>query len=124
MDLVKFSILEASTPTIVVLLIGLLLGLQVDDMRGNYIQDQLKESDLEMQNFLVTQNYLDDSTNNYCGFVETRTPELPRQNTEIGSNLQSFSGKSLSNSQEFKFLAHKYYVNQLRLKLISGFEPQ
>ena len=54
MDLVKSSILKASAATILVLLIGLLLGLQVDDMRGNYIQDQLRESDLEMQNFLVT----------------------------------------------------------------------
>ena len=125
MDLVKSSILKASAATILVLLIGLLLGLQVDDMRGNYIQDQLRESDLEMQNFLVTQNYLDDSTSNYCGLVETRIPELSRQNTEIGSNLQSFSGKSLSNGQEYKFLVRKYYVNQLRLyNLLSDYNER
>ncbi|NMJ76856.1 hypothetical protein GLU64_00375 [Nanohaloarchaea archaeon] len=125
MDIVKSSILKASAATILVLVIGLLLGLQVDDMRGNYIQDQLRESDLEMQNFLVTQNYLDDSTSNYCGLVETRIPELSRQNTEIGSNLQSFSGKSLSNGQEYKFLVRKYYVNQLRLyNLLSDYNER
>ena len=57
--------------------------------------------------------------------VETRIPELSRQNTEIGSNLQSFSGKSLSNGQEYKFLVRKYYVNQLRLyNLLSDYNER
>ena len=115
MDLVRSSILRASAVTFMVLATGVLLGLQVDDLRGGHIQDQLQESDLEMQNFLVTQNYLENTDNNYCGFVESRIPGLSRQNTEIGRNLQSFSSKSISNDQEYKYLVRKYYVNQLRL---------
>ncbi len=115
MDVVKSSILKASLATLLLIAVGFLVGLQVDDARGSYLQDQLKESDLRMQNFIVTQNYLDESSNNYCRLVENQIPDLSRENTKIGQNLQSFSGKSLSNKQEYRYLVRKYYVNQLRL---------
>lgn len=115
MDVVKESIIRASLFTLLLISVGLLLGLQVDDARGNYLQDQLRESDLRMQNFIVTQNYLEDSTKNYCRLVEKQIPDLSRENTEIGENLQSFSGKSISNQERYKHLVRRYYVNQLRL---------
>lgn len=115
MDVVKSSIIKASAATAVILLFGILVGLQVDDARGNYIQDQLRESDLRMQNFLVTQSYLDESSRNYCRLVENQIPDLSDQNTRIGQNLQSFSGKSISNKENYRYLVRKYYVNQLRL---------
>ncbi|MFB6115956.1 MAG: hypothetical protein ABEK10_00450 [Candidatus Nanosalina sp.] len=115
MDVVKSSIIKASLATLFILSMGLLVGLQVDDARGNYIKDQLRESDLRMQNFLVTQSYLDESSNNYCRLVESQIPDLSEQNTRIGQNLQSFSGKSISNRDQYRYLVRKYYVNQLRL---------
>lgn len=115
MDVVKSSIIKASVATAVILSFGVLVGLQVDDARGSYIQDQLRESDLRMQNFLVTQSYLDESSRNYCRLVESQIPDLSEQNTQIGQNLQSFSGKSISNQDDYRYLVRKYYVNQLRL---------
>lgn len=115
MDVVKSSIIKASLATFLLLSLGLLIGLQVDDARGAYVEDQLRESDLRMQNFIVTQSYLDESSNNYCRLVENQIPDLSRENTKIGQNLQSFSGKSLSNQGQYNYLVRKYYVNQLRL---------
>lgn len=115
MDVVKSSIIKASLATLLILSVGVLIGLQADDARGAYIQDQLRDSDLRMQNFLVTQSYLDESSKNYCRLVESQIPDLSQQNTRIGQNLQSFSGKSISNDGEYKYLVRKYYVNQLRL---------
>lgn len=115
MDVVKSSIFKATLLTALVLGAGILIGLQVDDARGNYLEDQLKQSDLRMQNFIVTQNYLDESSRNYCRLVENQIPDLSKENTRIGQNLQSFAGKSLSNDEGYKYLVRKYYVNQLRL---------
>lgn len=115
MDIVKTSIIKASAVTALLLTVGVLVGLQMDDARGTYIEGQLKESDLSMQNFIVTQDYLDDSSQNYCRLVEKQIPELSQQNTRIGQNLQSFTGRSISNQQNYKYLVRKYYVNQLRL---------
>jgi hypothetical protein len=115
MDLVKESIIKAGAATLLILLFGVLVGLQVDDARGGYIQEQLRESNLQAQSFIVTQNYLEESSKNYCNVVKSRIPELSEQNREIGQNLQSFSGKSISNDGRYDYLKRKYYLNQLKL---------
>lgn len=115
MDLVKESIIKAAAATALILLIGVLIGLQADDAREGFVENQLRESSIQTQTFLVTQNYLEDSSRNYCNVVNQQIPQLSEQNTQIGQNLQSFAGKSISNSNEYKFLRREYYLNQLRL---------
>jgi hypothetical protein len=115
MDLVKDSILRAGALTVLILMIGVLIGLQVDDARGDYIQEQLRESNLQAQSFIVTQEYLEESSRNYCDVVKNRIPDLSEQNREIGQNLQSFTGKSISNEKSYTSLKREYYVNQLKL---------
>lgn len=115
MDIVKDSLLKASLLTAVVLGIGLLVGLQMDDSRTGYLQDQLRESNLRAETFLVTQNYLEDSSVNYCEVAQDQIPQLAEKNAEIGNDLQSFAGKSLSNGESYDNLKKRYYVNQLKL---------
>lgn len=115
MDLVKDSLLKALVLTLLILGIGLLVGLQMDDSRTGYLQDQLQESNLRAETFLVTQNYLEDSSVNYCEVVQDQIPQLAAKNAEIGNDLQSFAGKSLSNGDSYDTLKRRYYVNQLKL---------
>ena len=115
MDLVKESILKAAAVTAVILVFGVLIGLQVDDVREGYVENQLRESTLSTQSLIVTREYLDESSQNYCKVVKNRIPEITEQNTQIGQDLQSFAGKSISNNQEYKQLKREYYVSQLRL---------
>ena len=115
MDLVKESILKAGAFTAVILLIGVLIGFQVDDARGAYIEEQLRESNLQAQSFIVTQDYLEESSKNYCNVVQSRIPELSQQNRDIGQNLQSFTGKSISNEKSYTHMKREYYLNQLKL---------
>jgi hypothetical protein len=115
MDIVKNSILKAAAGTILILLVGILVGLQADDARKGFVENQLKESNLQTQTFMVTQNYLDQSSRNYCKVVESRIPELAEENTEIGQSLESFTGKSISNRKDYEYLRREYYLNQLRL---------
>ena len=115
MDLVKESILKAGAFTAVILLIGVLIGFQVDDDRGAYIEEQLRESNLQAQSFIVTQDYLEESSKNYCNVVQSRIPELSQQNRDIGQNLQSFTGKSISNEKSYTHMKREYYLNQLKL---------
>lgn len=115
MDLVKESILKAAAVTAVILVFGVLIGLQVDDVREGYVENQLRESTLSTQSLIVTREYLDESSQNYCKVVQNRIPEISEQNTQIGQDLQSFAGRSISNNQEYKQLRREYYVSQLRL---------
>jgi len=112
---VKESILKAAAVTAVILVFGVLIGLQVDDVREGYVENQLRESTLSTQSLIVTREYLDESSRNYCKVVQDRIPEISDQNTQIGQDLQSFAGKSISNNEDYKQLRREYYVSQLRL---------
>lgn len=123
MDLVKESILKAGAVSVIILLVGVLIGFQVDDARGSYIQDQLRESNLQAQSFIVTQDYLEGSSKNYCNVVKNRIPELSKQNRKIGQNLQSFTGKSISNEKSYTQMKREYYINQLKLyNILNGYK--
>lgn len=115
MELIKESLIKASLVTFLVLVIGILAGLQVDDVRKDYVQDQLQQSNLRTQSLLVTQEYLEESSRDYCKVVDKRIKSISEQNTEVGRDLQSYSGKSISHKQDYKTIKNEYYVNQLRL---------
>lgn len=119
------SLIKAAGVTGLILLVGFLAGLQADDTRVNYLEDQIQESTIRSQTFVVTGNYLSDSSQNFCSVVESQIPEVADENADIGRNLQSFSSKSVSNGKEYDFLKKRYYINQLRLyNLISDYKER
>ncbi|MFB6209205.1 MAG: hypothetical protein ABEJ56_03630 [Candidatus Nanohaloarchaea archaeon] len=125
MELVKKSMLKAGSITLLILLVGLLAGLQADDMRTDFIQQQLEESSLRSQTFVVTEKYLSESSKNYCEVVSRQIPDIAEKNAQIGRDLQSFSSKSVSNRARYKLLKEEYYVNQLRLyNTIQGYNKR
>jgi len=125
MGLVKESILKASVVTIFLLLIGLLVGLQVDDARTGFLEEQIRESNLRGETFVVTQEYMEESSKNYCKIASSQVPQLSKRNAQIGSDLESFSSKSLSNEYSYDYLKEKYYVNQLKLfNMLRGYNDK
>ena len=115
MDVVKSSIIKAAFASLLILSIGLLTGLQMDQARTDFLEDQLQETNVQTETFLVSQSYLERSSNNYCGVMEQKVPDLAKQNAQIGRDLQSFSGKSLGSDRDYKYIKKKYYINQLKL---------
>lgn len=114
MDLIQNSILKAGFFTLVVLSIGLLAGLQFDDARTSYIDDQISQATINTESVMAVQNYLETS-NNYCRVVEEEIPEMGERNAEIGTTLEQFSSKGVSEGEKYKTLRRRYYVSELRL---------
>lgn len=124
MDLIQKSILRAATVTVTILLIGFLVGMQLDDMRTSYVEDRISEASVNTQTIMAVQNYLQ-SSENYCQLVREEIPDLGRNNAEIGTSLQQFSSKGVSNQERYKVLRRKYYVSQLRLyNMINSYRDQ
>lgn len=115
MDRVPSAFLKASVAALLLIGLGVLVGLQMDDRRTGYLNEQLRQTDLQAETFIVTNTYLEESSQNYCSVVSGQIPELARQNADIGRDLQSFSGQSISESRNYDFIKRKYYVNQLKL---------
>lgn len=125
MELVEESMLKALGFACVVLLIGVLVGMQADDARTSFIEDQIEESNIQAQTFIVTENYLSDSSQNYCRVVSGQIPEIAEGNAQIGRDLQSMSGKSITGGEDYEQLKRKYYVNQLRLyNMLEGYRDR
>lgn len=114
MELVKESLLKATAVTVVVLAIGFLIGLQMDEARTSYIDNRISEATVSAQTVVAVENYLQ-SSDNYCMLVEEEIPDMGENNAEIGTTLQRFSSRGVSRGEEYKVLRRKYYVSQLRL---------
>lgn len=115
MDIVKSSLLKASVATLLVLSFGLLIGMQMDQARTQFLEEQLQETNVQTETFLVTQSYLEDSSRNYCRVIDQRIPDMARQNAQIGRDLQSFSSKSIGSDRDYRYIKQRYYINQLKL---------
>lgn len=114
MDLIKDSLLKAAAVTAMILTIGFLIGLQMDDARTSYIDNQISDATVNAQTVVAVQNYLE-SSENYCKLVSEEIPDMGEKNARIGTTLQQFSSKGVSEAQEYKTLRRRYYVSQLRL---------
>ncbi|MDY6774165.1 MAG: hypothetical protein SVS85_03095, partial [Candidatus Nanohaloarchaea archaeon] len=115
MDIVRSSILRGAAVAALLIAIGILVGLQMDDAREGYLNEQLKEANLQTEIFLVTNNYLEESSQNYCNVLRKQIPVIARRNAEIGQNLESFSSQSISEQRDYRYIQRKYYVSQLKL---------
>ncbi|WP_414836891.1 hypothetical protein [Candidatus Nanohalococcus occultus] len=115
MDLVESSLLKATAAMVVVLAVGILAGLAMDEARTDFLRDEIRDTELQTETFLVTQQYLRNSSNNYCRVMSDRIPEIADKNAQIGRDLEEFSSKSIGQKDEYQYLTNKYYINELRL---------
>lgn len=117
MDVVKESLVRAAGFTFLMVLLGILVGLQMDDMRQDHLSEELRQSNLETETFLVLQSYLDGSGENYCELIDLRADDVSERSAELGSELEQLSGQAISDS-EYNYIRDRYYNNQLRLYMI------
>ncbi|MFB6199710.1 MAG: hypothetical protein ABEJ83_02425 [Candidatus Nanohaloarchaea archaeon] len=124
MDLVKNSLIRAALATVLILAFGLLIGMQMDDLRTGYVDEKISETSLNTQTLMAVQDYFE-SSENYCKLVREEIPEMAERNAEIGVGLQEFSSKGVSEGEKYKQLRRRYYVSQLRLyNTITGFQKR
>jgi len=114
MDVVKESMLKASAFTLVMVLLGVLIGLQMDSVRQDHLSNDLRTSNLQTETFVALQNYIEDSEN-YCELMETRIPEISQRSAEFGGELRALEGQSLGDDSEYEYIRNRYYNNQLQL---------
>jgi len=118
MDLVKDSLVKASFLTCLFLVLGILVGLQMSDLRQDHTADNLDRTSLETETFSVLQDYMDESGDNFCEISSVRLPEVGQRNAELGSQLERFDSQEFSNENEYNYIRDRYYNNQLKLYMM------
>jgi len=117
MDIVKDSLLKASVFTFLILVI-VLVGLQMDDLRQERVQTGLEQSTLETETFQVLQDYVEGSEESFCKLSQLRFPSIGQRNAELGAELQRFDSQEFSNDEEYHYIFDRYYNNQLRFYML------
>lgn len=115
MDVVQDSLLKASAFTVLVVVLGVLVGLQMDDMRQDRLSSELDRSNLETETFSVLDTYISRSEEDYCQLMEVQIPDIGERNAQLGSELQRFEAQNLGSDKEYEYIRDRYYNNQLRL---------
>ena len=115
MDLVKESIIKAGAVTVLVLLLGILLGYQMDDLRQDHLSEELRQSNLETETFSVLDNYVQRSDRDHCQLMDVQIPSIGERNGELGSELERFEAQNIGSDEEYRYIRDRYYNNQLRL---------
>jgi len=118
MDIVKDSILQAGVFTFLILVIGVLVGLQMDDLRQGHVQNNLDQSNLDTETFMVLQDYVEGSGENFCELSEARLPDVGQKNAELGAELERFDSQEFADEERYDYIRDRYYNNQLRLYML------
>lgn len=118
MDIVKDSILQAGVFTFLILIIGVLVGLQMDDLRQGHVQNNLEQSNLDTETFMILQDYVDGSGENFCQLSGARLPDVGQKNAELGAELERFDSQEFANEERYSYIRDRYYNNQLRLYML------
>ena len=115
MDIVQKSLLKAAGFTTLMILLGVLIGLQMDDLRKNHLSEELRQSNLETETFSVLDDYIEGSTGDHCGLMDIQIPRIGDRNAELGAQLERFEAQNLGSDEEYRYIRDRYYNNQLRL---------
>lgn len=115
MDIVKESLLKATGFTVLMVALGVLIGFQMDDFRQDHLSEELRQSNLETETFIALQNYIEDSSENYCTLMQQRIPDISERSAQFGGQLQQLAGQNIGDDSEYEYIRNRYYNNQLRL---------
>lgn len=120
MDIVQDSLLKASAFTFIVVILGVLVGLQMDNMRQDRLTEELDRSNLETETFSVLDTYISRSDGDHCQLMEVQIPDIGERNAQLGSELQRFEAQNLGSDEKYRYIRDRYYNNQLRLYMAAN----
>jgi len=118
MDVVQESFLRAASFTLIILFLGVLVGLQMDDLRQSYLDDEIRQSNLDTETFTIIEQYMQGNPEAYCDLAEAQLPEISERTAELGQRLERFDEQGRYDQEEYDYLRDRYYNNQLRLYMM------
>ena len=111
----KSLLVRTTILTTLIFIIGVVIGFSVDEFRSTNVLDNLRESELDAQSFLIEQEFFNRIGSYDCGVAQSRLTQLSQQLAELGFYLVNFEEKSLFKKDEYDYLLRKYFLSELRV---------
>ncbi len=112
--LLRDLLLTALVLTLFVFLIGYYVGGAIDSYRVNDVEDLLQNGEIDVQSFLLEQEFFDVVSEDQCLFAEPRLMAFEAAITELGETLQTYEARDLTKKKEYTWLRNRYFQLELR----------
>lgn len=114
----RYLLITSFLLTIVVFLGGITLGWNLDDFRADKLLENIKQSELTAESFLVEESFIDHYGGDRCELLATRIYEMQALTRETGKLLAKWGeGDSLQKS-DFDYLKRKHIILETRFYLL------
>ncbi len=115
----KHLFLTALVLAILVFLSGILLGYSLDKLRVNDIVSLVKQNELNMESYILEQDFLDAIGGESCGLLEPRFKDLSESLANIGNTLTSYEKSKLFKKADYDYLKAKYFNLEIQAYLLA-----
>jgi|GEM_PF-5864254 len=105
----KFLLIMSLVIATVLFFSGLGLGIVFDNLRTSEIDHLLTKSQLDIESFLLQQQFLQDFDSTTCDLAKEQFVTLQKQRSEIGQRLEDYEDKSVSDT-ELNILKRKHII--------------
>lgn len=100
--------------TILIFGAGLLLGAYLDNLRSSNVYEDLRSNELDTESYLIEQSFWDTFEGDDCEFSEDRLNSISQELANLGQSLSSYEKKSLFEDNEYKYLARRYFLLEIK----------
>ncbi len=114
MALPKHIFFTSLAITICVFVAGLLLGWNLDTLRTDQVQSDLRSNELDTESYLIEQAFWNSIGGDDCSFAEPRLNSLSVELAEVGQYLNNYQKKNLFEEDDFQYLARRYFLLEVK----------
>lgn len=100
--------------TLFVFFVGFLLGSSLDRFRVTDATTLVRTSELEVESFLLEQDFFDTFTSDPCSFSDERLRYMSDAIVEVGQRLRTYELNDLTQQAEYDWLRGRYFLLELK----------
>ena len=97
---------------------GFLLGSGLDNARINDVVKELERNELQRENYVTEQRFLELFAGENCELVPVGLGDLSKNLAETGKILTDYEARGIFNEKEYKELKERYFLSEIKLYVL------
>ncbi|NPA77003.1 MAG: hypothetical protein GXN93_04610 [Candidatus Diapherotrites archaeon] len=114
----KYLIITALIYSAILVSVGILVGWAADHARIGAAEDLYHQTVLQMDSYLVEEQFMNATGSEDCNLLGTRLDEIGQTLAEFGHKLSIYEARHLTNNPEYYYLKPYYFLTEIKAYLL------
>jgi len=114
----KYLLVTSLILTISVFLGGIFIGWTLDHYRADELLENIKQSELTTESFIVEESFIDHYGGNRCELLNSRVYAMQNLIHTTGEQLSKWGEGDSFQSRDFDYLKRKYIISEIRFFIL------